>query len=125
MKPLDRELILQHAAKRGRVLPPEAPDESPTVRAARAAIDERLGRRQEAERRWKSVLELDHRSPEQTWRAAKFLLSRGSHEGAEAALGELERAHLAGPDQIADLRAERRRREVEGFLANHLSPGHM
>ena len=38
---------------------------------------------------------------------------------------EIERAHLAGPDQIADLRAERRRREVEGFLANHLSPGHM
>lgn len=114
--------MVREAREELRRLPPEVEGEPLSTRAARAALDQRLGRRVEAGRRWAGLLESGATTPAQTWEAARFLLVSGTQEGARIALQKLAAARLVSPDELEALRQERARREAEGELAEDPRP---
>lgn len=119
-------MVLEAKEEWGR-LPPEIQGEPLEVQVARAALDQKLGRRLEAERRWIRLLDTGLAAPAQTWEAVRFLLARGTPDGARRALRELEERRMVNAGELEEIRIERVRREVEGLLAETpgSSPGAM
>ncbi len=114
--------MVREAADERRRLPPEAEGEPTPIRLSRAVLDQRLGRRREAERRWAGLLQSGATTPAQTWEGARFLIASGTPEGACLALQKLAAARLVTPDEFEALRRERARREAEGELAEDPRP---
>lgn len=124
----ERALVMvQEVRREAARLPSEAEGEPPSVQVTRAALDQRLGRRLEAERRWMRLLESGSTTTEQTWDGVRFLLARGTPDGARYALRKLEAGRMVGAGELEELRLERARREKYGLLAEEqdIGPGAM